>query len=45
MSSTVITGIGELVTCDGTGADLLGIRSNAALVIERPTPRSTLAAE
>ena len=34
MSSTVITGIGELVTCDGTGADLLGIRSNAALVIE-----------
>ena len=34
MSSTVITGIGELVTCDGTSADLLGIRSNAALVIE-----------
>jgi imidazolonepropionase len=34
VSSTVITGIGELVTCDGTGADLLGIRSNAALVIE-----------
>jgi imidazolonepropionase len=30
----VITGIGELVTCDGTSADLLGIRSNAALVIE-----------
>jgi len=34
VSSTVITGIGELVTCDGTSADLLGIRSNAALVIE-----------
>ncbi len=34
MSSTVITGIGELVTCDRTSADLLGIRSNAALVIE-----------
>lgn len=35
MSSTVITGIGELVTCDGTSADLLGIRSDAALVIEK----------
>jgi imidazolonepropionase len=34
VSSTVITGIGELVTCDGTSADLLGIRSNAAVVIE-----------
>jgi imidazolonepropionase len=34
VSSTVITGIGELVTCDGTSADLLGIRPNAALVIE-----------
>jgi imidazolonepropionase len=34
VSSTVITGIGELVTCDGTSADLLGIRSNAALIIE-----------
>jgi imidazolonepropionase len=34
MSSTAVTGIGELVTCDGTGADLLGIRSNAALVVE-----------
>jgi imidazolonepropionase len=34
VSSTVITGIGELVTCDGTSADLLGIRSNAALLIE-----------
>jgi imidazolonepropionase len=33
MSSTVITGISELVTCDGTGPDLLGIRSDAAVVI------------
>jgi imidazolonepropionase len=34
MSSTAVTGIGELVTCDGTGPDLLGIRTNAALVVE-----------
>jgi imidazolonepropionase len=34
MSSTAVTGIGELVTCDGTGPDLLGIRPNAALVVE-----------
>jgi len=34
MSSTVVTGIGELVTCDGTGPELLGIHSNAALVVE-----------
>jgi imidazolonepropionase len=34
MNSTAVTGIGELVTCDGTGPDLLGIRSNAALVVE-----------
>jgi imidazolonepropionase len=34
MSSTAVTGIGELVTCDGTGPELLGIRSNAALVVE-----------
>jgi imidazolonepropionase len=34
MSSTAVTGIGELVTCDGTGPDLLGIRSNAGLVVE-----------
>jgi imidazolonepropionase len=33
MTSTVITGINELVTCDGTGPDSLGIRSNAAVVI------------
>src|SRR5512132_930708 len=34
MSSTVITGIGELVTCDGAGPDLLGIRSDAAVVVD-----------
>jgi len=32
MSSTLVTGIGELITCDGTGEDQLGIRSGAALV-------------
>jgi imidazolonepropionase len=32
VSSTLVTGIGELVTCDGTGEDRLGIRSGAALV-------------
>jgi imidazolonepropionase len=32
VSSTLVTGIGELVTCDGTGQDRLGIRSGAALV-------------
>ena len=34
MTSTLITGIGELVTCDGTGADRLGLRHQAALVVE-----------
>ena len=34
MTSTLITGIGELVTCDGTGPDLLGIQTNAAVVVE-----------
>jgi imidazolonepropionase len=34
MSSTVITGIGELVTCDGSGSDLLGVRNDAAVVVE-----------
>ena len=34
MSSTVITGIGELVTCDGTGLDHLGIKRDAAVVID-----------
>jgi imidazolonepropionase len=32
VTSTLVTGIGELVTCDGTGEDGLGIRSGAALV-------------
>jgi imidazolonepropionase len=39
MSSTVITGINELVTCDGTGPDSLGVRSNAAVVIMDDTGR------
>ncbi len=34
MSSTLITGIGELVTCDGSGEDRLGIRHDAAVVAE-----------
>jgi imidazolonepropionase len=34
VSSTVITGIGELVTCDGSGPDQLGVLSHAALVVE-----------
>ena len=34
MSSTVITGIGELVTCDGPGPDPLGIKRDAAVVID-----------
>jgi imidazolonepropionase len=34
MSSTLITGIGELVTCDGSGPDNLGILSQAALIVE-----------
>ena len=34
MSSTVITGIGELVTCDGTGPDRLGIKRDAAVLID-----------
>jgi imidazolonepropionase len=34
MSSMVIGGIGELVTCDGSSSDQLGIRSDAALLIE-----------
>jgi imidazolonepropionase len=33
-AATVITGIGELVTCDGTGSDQLGLRHHAALVAE-----------
>ena len=34
VTSTLVTGIGELVTCDGTGPDRLGIRHGAALVAE-----------
>jgi imidazolonepropionase len=34
MSSALITGIGELVTCDGSGPDNLGILSQAALIVE-----------
>jgi imidazolonepropionase len=34
MSSTLITGIGELVTCDGSGPDNLGILSQAGLIVE-----------
>lgn len=34
MSSTLVTGIGELVTCDGTGEDGLGLRTDAAIVVE-----------
>jgi imidazolonepropionase len=33
VTSIVITGIGELVTCDGTGADGLGIQDGAAVVV------------
>ena len=32
--STAYTGIGELVTCDGTGTAALGLRTGAALVVE-----------
>ena len=34
MTATVVTGIGELVTCDDTGSDRLGIRSDAAVVVD-----------
>ncbi len=34
MTTTLVTGIGELVTCDGTGDDGLGRHDRAALVIE-----------
>ncbi len=34
MASTVVTGIGELVTCDGSTPDLLGVRTDAAVVVE-----------
>jgi imidazolonepropionase len=34
MTSVLITGIGELVSCDGTGPDRLGIRRHVALIAE-----------
>jgi imidazolonepropionase len=34
VSSTLLTGIGELVTCDGSTPDLLGTRHRSALVAE-----------
>jgi len=34
MSSTLITGIGQLVSCDGSGPDGLGIRTGHALIVE-----------
>jgi imidazolonepropionase len=33
VTSAVITGIGELVTCDGTGADRLGLQTGMAVVV------------
>jgi imidazolonepropionase len=32
--SAVVTGIGELLTCDGSGPDRLGLRRDAAVVVE-----------
>ena len=34
VTSTVVTGVGELVTCDGTGAEGLGLRRDVAVVVE-----------
>lgn len=34
MSSTLVTGIGELLTCDGLTPELLGVRHDAALIAE-----------
>ena len=34
MTATVVTGIGELVTCDETADDRLGIRTDAAVVVD-----------
>ncbi|HQR80858.1 MAG TPA: imidazolonepropionase [Actinomycetota bacterium] len=36
MSSVLLDNIGELVTCDGTGEDRLGIRSDAAVLLDGP---------
>ena len=35
MTAIVVTGIGELVTCDDTGGDRLGIRTDAAVVVDQ----------
>lgn len=37
MRSTLITGIGQLVTCDGSGDDGLGIRADQALIVHGDT--------
>ena len=37
VTATLITGIGELVTCDGSTADGLGVRRDAAVVVEDQT--------
>src|SRR5215207_2285642 len=34
MRSTLVTGIGQLVTCDGTGPEGLGVREDTALVVQ-----------
>src|SRR5262245_63463705 len=34
MTSVVVTTIGELATCDGPAGDRLGLRSDAAVVVE-----------
>ena len=34
MTSTLVSGIGELVTCDDTGEDRLGVRRDAAVVVD-----------
>jgi len=34
VSSTLVTGIGELVTCDGPAQDPLGLRHDAAVVVD-----------
>src|SRR5690349_5050167 len=34
MTATAVTGINELVTCDDSTADRLGIRTGAAIVVE-----------
>lgn len=39
MTAIAVTGIGQLVTCDGTGLDGLGLRDRAAVVVEDGTVR------